>query len=67
MTRRVAHGTEKALYRRGLVYMDQRKFRRAAADFARAVPGVSDARAAEQRAKWCVEHEGDIEEKSAKP
>jgi hypothetical protein len=47
--------------------MDQRKFRRAAADFARAVPGVSDARAAEQRAKWCVEHEGDIEEKSAKP
>ncbi len=65
MAREVPHGADRALYRRGLVFMDQRKFRRAAADFARAAGGVPDARTAEARAKWCLEHEGDAEDGKA--
>ncbi len=45
--------------------MDQRKFRRAIADFARVGDVLPDSRAAEERARWCLAHEGDVEDKPA--
>ncbi len=62
----IENGVEKALYRRGLVFMEQRKFRRAVADFTKAARVIPDAVVASDRARWCGDQQGDAED-AARP
>ena len=61
----IALGVELALYRRGLVFMEQRRFRRASADFVAAAAAVPDARGALERSKYAAEQQGDADDKGS--